>query len=152
MKKIFLYITFFVLITVSANAQKMNKEKMKLLKTSYITDAVDLTPSEAEKFWPIYNLYTNKIMTTKSSSESDFRKKLKNVGGINNITEQDAQKFLNSLLLSEEVIYTNKVTLLKELSKVLSAKKIIKLQKAEKDFNRQILQEYGKRRRMQQGL
>lgn len=149
MKKPFLYISLIFLFTATVQAQQMNKEKMKLLKTSYITDALDLTPSEAEKFWPIYNLYTDKIMTAKFSSESNLRRQLKNIGGIDNISEKQAQEFIDNSITIEKEIYINKTALLKNLSKVLSAKKIIKLQKAERDFNRQILQEYGRRKRMQ---
>lgn len=151
MKKTLLYITFFLLFTVSLQAQQINKEKMKLLKTSYITDALDLTPNEAEKFWPVYNLYTDKIVKAKFSLESNFHRQVKNAGGINNISEEQAQEFIDKSIASEKEIYTNKVALLENLSKVLSAKKIIKLQKAERDFNRQILQEYGRRKRMQGG-
>ena len=149
MKKILLYFALFLLFTISIQAQQMNKEKMKLLKTSYITDALDLTPKEAEKFWPIYNLYMDKIVKSKFSFESNFHRQIKNTGDIDHISEQQAQEFIDKSIVNEKEIYTNKIALLKDLSRVLSAKKILKLQKAERDFNRKILQEYGKRKRMQ---
>ena len=151
MKKTPLYITLFLLFTFTMQAQQMNKEKMKLLKTSYITDALDLTPNEAEKFWPVYNLYTDKIQKARFALESSNHRQIKNAGGINNISEEHAQEFINKSIASEKDIYINKVGLLEDLSGILSAKKIVKLQKAERDFNRQILQEYGKRKRMKGG-
>lgn len=30
-------------------------EKMKTEKIAFLTSAMDLTPAEAEKFWPVYN-------------------------------------------------------------------------------------------------
>ena len=32
-----------------------NKEKLKAHKIAFITDRLQLTPAEAEKFWPVYN-------------------------------------------------------------------------------------------------
>ena len=71
------------------------------------------------------------------------------LGGVDAISEKDAQKFMDDILIYEQQITTNKIKLIKEISKIISAKKIIKLKKAERDFNRRILQEYGKRRRLQ---
>jgi len=149
MKKVLLYISFLLFISVTVTAQQMNREKIKLLKTSYITDALDLTSDEAEKFWPIYNLYTDKIEKAKFSIQSNMHRQIKNSGGIDNISEKQAQDFIDNSVLIEKEISMNKIALIESLSDVLTAKKIIKLQKAEKDFNRQILQEYGRRKRMQ---
>lgn len=151
MKKILLYFSFLLFISVTAQAQQMNREKIKLLKTSFITDALDLTSDEAEKFWPIYNLYTDKITKAKFSVEANMYRQIKNSGGIDNISEEQAQEFIDKSVLVEKEISSNKIALFESLSGVLTAKKIIKLQKAEKDFNRQILQEYGRRKRMQGG-
>ena len=35
---------------------------MKALKTAHITDQLDLTSAEAEKFWPIYNEFDAKLI------------------------------------------------------------------------------------------
>jgi len=70
-------------------------------------------------------------------------------GGIDAISEEDAKKIIDNIVNSEKLITENKVKLIQELSKIISAKKIIKLKKAEHEFNRRILQEYGKRKRLQ---
>ncbi len=149
MKKALLILAVFVLATSTVVGQKMNRQKIKLLKTSFITDAVNLSPTEAEKFWPVYNLYTDKIHELKRSLDIEIRQAIKSAGGIENITETDAQKTLDQMLLLEHQIGDNKIKLITELSKIISAKKIIALQKSERDFNRQILQEFGRRKRVQ---
>lgn len=149
MKNKILPILLLLLISFSVVAQKMDKERIKLLKTSYITDALNLTSDEAEKFWPVYNKYSDKILETRSALEFSFRRDLKSAGGMDALSEDEALKILNSTIELEKDIVTNKVEMNEELKKVLSAKKILKLQKAERDFNRRILQEYGRRRKMQ---
>lgn len=146
MKKI-LYITFgFLIITSSIYAQKMNRQKIQLLKTAYITDAIDLTPKEAEKFWPIYNQYTEQLQNLKFKLEGNLRKELKLSGGWKTITEDAAKEILDQSLVLEKEVSETKSKLIQELSKIISAKKIVGLQMAEKDFNRKILQEFGRRR------
>ena len=120
-----------------------------MLKTYYITDAINLTPKEAEKFWPVYNLYSDNIQNSRISLEGGLIREVLSKGGIDNVTDIQAEKYVAKLLQLEQDISSNKIKMIKELSKIISAKKILKLQKAERDFNRRILQEYGKRKRMQ---
>ena len=36
-------------------------EKIQALKIAFITQKLQLTPDEAQKFWPVYNQYDNEI-------------------------------------------------------------------------------------------
>ncbi len=150
MKKSLLFLTFLLFVIATTNAQQMmNRENIKLLKTSFITDALSLTPAEAEKFWPVYNLYTDKIQASKFKLENEIFRQINSQGGIDNISEKQAQEFIEKSIQLEESITVNQTKMLRELTKILPATKVIKLQKAEKDFNRRILQEYGRRKGMQ---
>ena len=148
MRKVTLYIALLFISIYTVNAQQQKGHRIKLLKTSYITNAVNLTPKEAEKFWPIYNLYSEKIQELKFSMEKGLQHQINTVGSIDQLTEKQAQNYIDKLVKEETLISETKVKMLYELSKILSPKKILKLQKAEIDFNRKMLQEYGKRRRM----
>ena len=150
MKKTILFLTCLLFVFATTNAQQMmHRENIKLLKTSYITNALSLTPAEAEKFWPVYNLYTNKIHESKFKLENEIFRQINAQGGIDNLTEKQAQEFIEKTILLEENIIANQTKMLRELSKIMATKKVIQLQKAEKDFNRRILQEYGRRKRIQ---
>ena len=37
------------------NNSKPNREKIKAMKVGFITEKLDLTTAEAQKFWPVYN-------------------------------------------------------------------------------------------------
>lgn len=148
MKKIIFLIIILCSFSQSGYSQQ-GKQKMMLLKASYITDAINLTPSEAEKFWPVYNLYTDKIHDLRLTLENGLMKNLLKNGNIDAISDAEAEQFLKSFSKVEFEILKQKEKLNLELSKIISAKKIIKLQKAERDFNKRLLQEYGKRKGMQ---
>ena len=152
MKKLLLLVLTILLTTSSVVAQQQkNRQKIMLLKISYITDALNLTQKEAEKFWPVFNLYTHKIQTLKMSLEGGLQRKIEFAGGIENITDEQAQKLIDDVLISEQKIAKNKIKMIHELSKVISAKKIIRLRKADREFNRRILEEFGKRKRLRGG-
>ncbi len=149
MKKTLLILFVLMFSINSVQSQRMNKERIKLLKTSYLTEALDLSSNEAEKFWPIYNKYSNKIQKLKFSLEGGMIRNIKQAGGIENISESDAQKLIATTITSEQQITEYKTEMLNKLSNIISAKKLLKLHKAERDFNRKLLHEFGKRRRLQ---
>ncbi len=129
MKNILFVLAIIMLATNSVEAQKMNRQKIKLLKTSFITDALNLTPQEAEKFWPVYNLYTDKIQSLKRSLDVEIQHTIKLSGGIDNMSETEAKNTLDQMLQFEQQIGDNKTKRIKELSKIISSKKIINFKK-----------------------
>ena len=53
---------FLILVfSKEVSAQEGGKERIRAYKTAYITQELDLSSSEAEKFWPVYNEYDKKI-------------------------------------------------------------------------------------------
>jgi len=146
MKKIVYILGIFLLIGSSSFSQQMKRHKIEALKTSYITTTLELSPQEAEKFWPVYNKYTRKIQSLKMSLEGGLQRKIKLSGGFDSLSEEQAEDFINEIITIEQQITDNQKLLMKELSNIISYKKIIHLKKAQRDFNRRILQEYGRRR------
>ena len=66
MKSILLIIFIFLAgITSSIKAQDFNKgnrtEKVQALKIAFITQKLELTSDQAQKFWPVYNRYETEI-------------------------------------------------------------------------------------------
>jgi len=149
MKKQFLLLfllTFGLFSTVHAQRQhRISHEKFKALKTAFITDELDLTVKEAEKFWPIYNEYHIAYKKINHLLEKDIKKRVDELGGIENISDKDAAKILDRIIDLNKQKASISERLYPDLKKVISAKKIIRLTKAERDFRHQIFKEYRKR-------
>jgi hypothetical protein len=63
MKKILLILLLFS-ASFSMQAQDApnnRQEKIEALKIAFITQKLQLTPDEAEKFWPLYNQYNEEV-------------------------------------------------------------------------------------------
>ena len=55
---------------------KQQREKLELFKIQFITKKLDLTPAEAEKFWPLYNeqkTASRNLMQTAKEDEIAFQ-------------------------------------------------------------------------------
>jgi hypothetical protein len=81
--KRFLLISSLVFIFFTGIAQ--NGNRLEALKIAYITKRLDLSPEEAQKFWPIYNQYAEELRRTRqdavrnSKSEIELDESLLNV-------------------------------------------------------------------------
>ncbi len=148
MKNLFLSLCFILVAYSSAEAQKTKYEELKAYKTAYLTEQLDLTPKEAEKFWPIYNANHKKMMELKHEYIKKDLKAIKESGGIDVISNEDAQKYVDRILkYNTEEVYLKK-EYYKNLKNILSPKKILKLNQAEYDFNRKLLHQYKKNREL----
>ena len=63
-KLILLSCLFFTTLNLMAQppGRKGMKDKIRTLKVEFITDKLDLSSGEAEKFWPIYNAFEKAYM------------------------------------------------------------------------------------------
>jgi len=143
MKKsiITLFILFLSVASFSQNDRQEKEDKIKALKIAYLTENLDLSTTEAQKFWPIYNTYEEQ----QQSVRSDYHDIKRDVH-FDTLTETEAQNLLNemqALNAKRNSIHDNYMLALK---KVLSAKQILLLKNTEDNFKRKMFSEYKKRK------
>lgn len=140
--KIYL-LTFIATFFLCANivAQK-NKEKIKALKISFLTQELNLSSKEAQKFWPIYNEHEKNLENLRNEGGLEIRKKIKITGGVDAITEEEAKKFVTSKLNLDKKVLVEKENFLLKITTVLPYKKILKLQLSQRNFARRLMRKY----------
>jgi hypothetical protein len=114
------------------------KSKIKALKTAFITEELSLTVKEAEKFWPIYNVFDEE----RFALHQEKKKLLSESENIENLSDADAEKFLMKLESLEDDFMKNRKKYVKSLLPVLGAKKLMMLKRAEDQFNRKLLKQF----------
>jgi len=144
-KKITLLLIFIVSLSFAQGGMREKKEKIKALKIAYITEQLELTSDEAQKFWPVYNTFDDKQFELKHNKMKAIVNQFEN-GGIDKLTEKEASELITKMDDYEDEMHTLKKKYLKDLLKVLPAKKVIKLKKAEDEFNRKLLREFRGRK------
>jgi len=122
------------------NNMKEKREQIKTMKVAFLTTELDLSSTEAEKFWPIYNAFEEKEFELKHLKMRSFIKKYKE--GKDKMTEKEASSLLSQIENNEEDIFVLRKKFFSNLKGVLPALKIIRLKKSEEDFNRKLLLQY----------
>lgn len=142
-KNILLLLLFLVSFSFYAQSEKKDeiREKVKAYKVSFLTTELELSSTEAEKFWPIYNAYDDKQYELRHEKMKTYLRKL-NDDNINSLSEKDAATLLSQIESADKELYFLKEKYMNNIRKVLSAKKILKLKKSEDDFNRKLLKQY----------
>ncbi len=117
------------------------KEQIYALKVAFITNNLSLTSTEAEKFWPIYNLFEDKQFDLKHQKSISYIKKMDNET-LGKMSDKEALTILTQMEASEDEVFQLRKNLIISLKSILSPVKIIKLKKAEDEFNKKLLQQY----------
>ena len=134
----------FLLCTLTFYSQETKKEKIKALKIAYITKDLNLSSSEAEKFWPVYHSFDDKQYQLRMVKMRKVKRDLKSKP-IENLSDAEANLLLNQIDDLEDEAYQNRKKLIAELRKIITPVKILKLKQAEDDFNKSLLKQYRNR-------
>ncbi|WP_298894444.1 hypothetical protein [uncultured Psychroserpens sp.] len=141
MKKTLITI-LFIALTISAFGQrKERQERLKALKVAFITEKLELTSDEAEKFWPVYNAIEEKKEVLRKEVQT-IRREL----DFDALTDTEANKLLKDLMGLENRKHNLQIKQVNDLLQVIPAKKIILLKVVEEQFKAQMLKELRKRR------
>lgn len=118
---------------------KPDREKIKTLKVAYITEQLDLTSAEAQTFWPIYNAHDAQMEAFREKERTQIYEKLRDM---ESLSDKDSEDLFKALMTLENQKHEAEQKFLKEIQKVISAKKTFILLKTEKGFKRRLLQQY----------
>lgn len=127
MRKIVLLIAICVMF-INANAQ--NDNKIETLKKEYLTKNLELTPQEAEKFFPLYREYEMKKKNLRKSLRNDLKG-----------AEHDAsQASMDKIMSQEQEILDVQKEYVQKFRQFLPEHKIVKLLSVEKEFKKMLLE------------
>ncbi len=141
MKKILFTILTFSIVFTSCAQKRERNEKIEALKIAFITEQLNLTKTEAQQFWPIYNAFEEQEDLLRKKSVSRRKEKQPE-----NLTEKEAKQLLLDMMEVEEQTNDLKHQYITDLLTVLPATKVINLFRAEHDFKRKMFEEFKKRR------
>ena len=120
MKRFLLLICFAFSFLLSV---AQNGERLEALKIAYITKRLDLSPEEAQKFWPVYNQYAEEL---KQARKEAIR---------NNKTEIELDESLLNIRKKYNVLF----------GQALSPQKIDIFFRSEKEFGNFVQKEMERR-------
>ena len=143
-RSIYLFIAGLFLVTVTS-AQNPNVERLNAYKIGFITKRINLTPQEAEKFWPVYNDYQElkyKIQRERQDINKNFNQ------NENSISDQEMIKAADRII----ELQVSEAALAKDFHEkvktILSPYKVLRLYQAENQYRMQLLKELQERKQL----
>lgn len=115
------------------------EEQIQALKVSYFTSELQLNSAEAERFWPVYNRNTEKYNQLKDGVWSSIKERLDRIDELN---DKESDQLLEDYTNYHNQRLSYRLEFIDELKTVISSKKIMKLKKAEYNFNKKLLKQY----------
>lgn len=120
-----------------AGNDKERDDKIEALKVGFITKELNLTTSEAEKFWPVYNEMDAKMKELRQSCRK-INQELKDSD--EKMTNDDAKKKLNILFENDQKELDLKKEYSEKFIKIIGEKRTLKLLSLEHEFRRVLLE------------
>jgi Spy/CpxP family protein refolding chaperone len=145
MKK-YIMILILAVITISIQAQdekrergdRIRKEKNERMesrieakKIGFITEELDLTTEEAQRFWPIYNEFQKKIKSQREETRQKGR-------ADKTFTDAEAEVFLNTIFDKEQNHLDLKREYYKKMEGAITKAKLAKLYIIENKFREKV--------------
>jgi hypothetical protein len=133
----------------SPNNAEKRKEKVEALKRSYYSEKLELTPAEAEKFWPIYNEYAKKESELKNAAKGEKGEKKK--GETPTFTEKEALAEIDRVSLNKKNHIDLETQFLKDAMPVLGPNRTMRLAKLDTEFQRELVKRMKERKEGEKG-
>lgn len=138
-------LTLATLISLTAFAQpddlRGKKEKMDAMKAAFITRELDLSPQEAQQFWPVYNELDKKIEDLRIGLAEKFINLKRDGKTLDDLSDAELTALMNERLNNDEKIAKLKREYHDKFLKVLGTKKTAKLYMAEMEFARELMRQ-----------
>ncbi len=132
--KIYLLLLFMTgssLAFAQRGGQPVDPERLQAARIAFITTRINLKTEQAEKFWPLFNSFTE-------SREASMRTMGELSRGVESMSEEEAKSRIQQKLQIQQKLVQDEKIFVAEAAKVLSYKQLLLLQNIAKDFNRHL--------------
>jgi len=146
-----LILAILLCLSVNIQAQVNNdqemQEKIKAARIAMITERLNLTPEQAQKFWPIYNEFSSK----KREARRELSQALRGIDR-ENVSEQEMKELVELRLAVKQQELDLEKQYSSRLLNVISNEQMVRLSQAESDFRQKVLKTIQERKRRRQNL
>lgn len=123
-----------LLAEIGFGQNQENLQKVETAKIGFITQRINLTTSQATVFWPLYNDYSTK----KKEYRTLLKKMREETGNLSATDEKILGNLKETFTLRKKEIDLD-AEYFEKFKKVLSARQLAELYKAEQEFTRLLL-------------
>jgi hypothetical protein len=144
--------TIIIVLTSSAIAQpgkgpQHHREQLESQKIAYITRQLELTPQEAQAFWPVYNQFEAKRKALRQNFGRNVRQEDVD---INKLSDKEATELADAQIIDAQKLLDLRKEYHAQFKTILPPIKVLKLYQAERGFQKELLGQIREHRGMGQ--
>lgn len=131
-------------LMTTAQHDRMNQKarnRMESMRIAIITSRLNLSPDEAEKFWPVYNEYRRKIDKIHAERMEMLDSRLHSKDSLSSPADAEADKMLSNILKLNDDYAKVQAEYYVRFRKMLGPKRTLDLYLGEVQFKRTIVRE-----------
>lgn len=136
-------LSLMILSALTVKAQNQNRERLNAYRIAFFTQKLDLSPREAEKFWPVYNDYQER--KTQIQAERVKLTRLFNQTGAS-MSDRELTELGDKYIGLEVTEASLSMEFYKMMKEILPPTKIFKYYQAENQYKLLLLNELQDRR------
>lgn len=115
-----------------------HREQLESQKIAYLTKQLELTPQEAQAFWPVYNQFDAKRKTLRH----DFGHNAKQEDmDINKLSDKEATELADGQIIEAQKFIDLRKEYHAQFKSILPPQKVLKLYEAERGFQKELLRQ-----------
>lgn len=115
-------------------------DRVKAQRVAFITERIDMTSKEAEKFWPLFNEYEREERQIRRQYQQGQQQ-------IIDMSNEEAKKFLESRFEMERELLENKRKYFLLFADIIPPRKLALFPRADRAFKKLLLNRIGSKRR-----
>ncbi len=112
------------------------KEKVESMRIAFLTQKLDLSPEEAQKFWPVYNEFHKKREELHKKRKEEMKSAKQN---FDSLSDKQVEKIVDDEMIFRQKNFELEKEYHSKFKSVLPIKKVAKLYHAEDMFARHLL-------------
>ncbi len=133
----------FTLVTTAQQREGPDFEKFKSQKIAFLTEKMNLSPKEAQNFWPVYNQFEKDRMDIQHQRrELEMKTRDENVS----LTDQEIIKITRDISATFKKEAETASSYNEKFLKILPPQKVLQLYRAENQFRAHMFDQYRKKR------
>ncbi|MFH1159845.1 MAG: hypothetical protein V1733_02735 [bacterium] len=121
--------------TVDAPQDAIKREKIEAFRIAFYTEKLNLTPKEAQEFWPVYNVY-KKTMEQKAHESRSHHGEIPDVS---KMSDQEAMAMVDNAIKQVQEISALTQKFYTDLKQILPPQKILIFFETDRSFKRVLL-------------
>jgi len=141
MKKTLLSLIVLTFTLASFSQKEKEEDKIEKLRIAFLTEELNLSVEDSQKFWPVYNEY----QTTKKQIDSETKAMMKKMKS-EKPSDAEVRQTIDEMSDLKLSAVKNEKEYLTQSLEVLGGEKTLKLIHSEKEFRRRVLKKLRERR------